>query len=38
MILIGGNLNALNIDGSHFQIDNDMKLISTLVVMLMMAT
>jgi len=37
MILIGGNLNALNIDGSHFHIGNDMKLMSTLIVILMMA-
>jgi hypothetical protein len=36
MILIGGNLNALNIDGSHFHIGNDMKLMSTLIVILMM--
>jgi hypothetical protein len=33
-----GNLNVLNIiDGSHFDIGNDMKLISTLIVILMMA-
>ena len=31
-----GNLNALNIDGSHFHIGNDMNPISRLIVILML--